>query len=216
MKSGGQKIQRFLASLESALLAAEKEPGAVADVEQFLALLSELSAHGLPGEPTTPGRKLPVCSHWQGAIEAALDRPSGKMAQVLDDCRDDLIWIQSEDYLRSPPSPDFVDNYGYAVVAGPQDAVPALVSTDRLAAGVMLFGPRSCYPLHQHPAIELYYVISGSAEWWRDDGPWLVKGPGALIHHASGIPHAMRTSAEPLIVAYLWKGDLHTDARFIE
>ena len=216
MRSGGDKIQRFLASLGSALLASETAPSAVSDVEHFLTLLGELAARRLPEAPTVPGRELPVCRFLPNAIEATLDRPSRDMAQALDELRADLIWIQSEDYLRSPPSPGFADNYGYAVVAGPPDVAPALASSDRLAAGVMMFGPRSCYPLHRHPAIELYYVISGVAEWWRGDGPWLPKEPGALIHHASGVPHAMRTSEEPLIVAYLWKGDLHTDARFIE
>jgi len=63
-KSGGQKIQRFLASLESALLASEKKPAAVEDVEQFLAVLNELRHARLPGAAASPAGKLPVCSHW--------------------------------------------------------------------------------------------------------------------------------------------------------
>ena len=215
MIPGGNEIRRFLASLGTALLASETEPSAVSDVEHFLALLDELALPCLPDLPSLPGRKLPVCRLLPHAIGATLGRPSREMALALDELGDELIWVQSEDYLRAPPSQDFADNYGYAVVAGPPDIAPALVASARLAAGVMMFGPRSCYPLHRHPAIELYYVVSGRAEWWRGEGPWLVKEPGTLIHHASGVPHAMRTLQEPLIVAYLWKGDLHTDASFI-
>ena len=215
----GARISRFVAAYTAALREWEAEPTAARDIQHFLSLLDEMSHRQLPSSPSGIqglGAALPVCSHWRGAIDVARNGPSGTMIAAFDGLRDDLQWVQSEDYLRSPPSVGFAERYGYAVVLGPPTGVPTLVSTDRLAAGVLLIGPRTCYPLHRHPAIELYYVVSGHAKWWRGDGPWQTKAPGSLIHHASEVAHGMWTADEPLLAAYLWKGDLRTDAYFID
>ena len=216
MNSVGEKASNFLASFAEALRASKRDPLAVADVEEFLALLDEVDKFDLAPWPVRGGESLPVCINLGDAIKSANLQPSWKMAETLDALCEHLIWIQSENYVRSPPSANFLTNYGYAVVAGPPEVAPALLCNNRLAAGLVLFGPQTCYPLHRHPATELYYVVSGHAEWWRGDGPWEAKMPGTLIYHDSGIPHGIRTAAEPLIAAYLWKGDLRTDAYFIE
>jgi mannose-6-phosphate isomerase-like protein (cupin superfamily) len=216
MKPVGDKVLQSLGSFACALRASEKEPSAVADVEEFLALLNESPRDNVSLWRTGMPQKLPVCVHWQRAIESAQSEPSRTLAETLDALRDELVWVQSEGYVRSPPSANFLDNYGYAVIAGPPDLVPAPLSINRLAAGLILLGPQTHYPLHRHPAIELYYVVSGRAEWWRGDGPWQMKPPGALIYHDTEVPHGMRTAKEPLVAAYLWKGDLHTDAYFVE
>ena len=82
----------------------------------------------------------------------------------------------------------------------------------RLALGVLLLGPGAHYPLHAHPAVEIYYTLTRDGEWWRDDGPWRQEPPGALIHHAPNARHATRAGASPLLAIYLWRGDLATHA----
>ena len=45
------------------------------------------------------------------------------------------------------------------------------------------------YPDHSHRAAEVYHVIAGSAEWWRDGEDWITRPPGAVITHApAGAP----------------------------
>jgi len=34
-----------------------------------------------------------------------------------------------------------------------------------------------------------------------------------VIHHASGVPHAMRAGMTPLLALYVWRGTLGTHAR---
>ncbi len=123
-----------------------------------------------------------------------------------------LSWTQNPNYRRSPPTPDFLDNYGYAVLAGPADGPPALARHDRLAFGVLLLGPHTHYPLHHHPAAEVYIPLN-SAEWWRGDGPWREQRPGAVIHHPPDLPHATRAGDAPLLALYLWHGELATHAK---
>jgi len=154
---------------------------------------------------------LPVCRFWSVALGQS-GANVGALCAALLALAPRLIWAQNPNYRRSPPSPDFLDNYGYAVLAGPADGPPALARHDSLAFGVLLLGPRTHYPLHHHPAAEVYIPLNG-AEWWRGDGPWREKAPGAVIHHPPDLPHATRTGNAPLLALYLWRGALATHAK---
>jgi len=124
-----------------------------------------------------------------------------------------LSWTQNPNYRRRPPDATFLDNYGYAVIAGPPSGPPALAIDARLALGVLLLGPYTHYPLHAHPAVEIYYTLTPGGEWWRGDGPWRREAPGSMILHAPSVRHATRAGSDPLLAIYLWRGDLATHAR---
>jgi hypothetical protein len=151
--------------------------------------------------------RLPVCRFWQAATSggAPLLGPLARLAP-------ELGWVQNPNYVARPPSPDFLDNYGYAVLAGPG----GLVASEALALGLLLLGPRTHYPTHRHPAVEVYVVAGGEAEWRRGEDTWRREPPGAVIRHDSMVPHATRTLAEPLLAVYLWQGDLATHARIVD
>lgn len=93
-----------------------------------------------------------------------------------------------------------LERYGWFDVASPR----GLVEADALAVGLLLLGPDTLYPPHAHPAMELYHVVAGTAEWWSADGAWtaargqlrLPPAPGAALH-ADGI----RADAGPLRLA---------------
>ena len=91
------------------------------------------------------------------------------------------------------------------------DRAAAPAADPRLALGVLLLGPGTHYPLHAHPAVEVYYTLT-PGEWWRDDGPWRLEPPGTAIHHPPDVRHATRAGAVPLLALYLWRGDLATHA----
>jgi Dimethlysulfonioproprionate lyase len=150
--------------------------------------------------------RLPVCRFWQEATsgDAPLLAPLARVAP-------ELGWVQNPNYVARPPDSDFLDNYGYAVLAG----AGGLVASHTLALGLLLLGPRTHYPTHRHPAVEIYVVAGGEAEWRKDNGPWRRQPPGAVIRHESMTPHATRTLAEPLLAVYLWQGDLATHARIV-
>jgi hypothetical protein len=151
--------------------------------------------------------RLPVCRFWQAATSGAtlLLGPLARLAP-------ELGWVQNPNYVARPPSPDFLDNYGYAVLAGPG----GLVASEALALGLLLLGPRTHYPTHRHPAVEVYVVAGGEAEWRKGEETWRREPPGAVIRHDSMVPHATRTLAEPLLAVYLWQGDLATHARIVD
>lgn len=185
----------------------------MAERRRFAALLRAVEPRR--AETAEAGRPfgLPACRFWAAAIEA------GDATGALADLRHGLVglgpwlaWTQNPNYRRAPPSGDFLDRYGYAVIAGPRNGSPPLVEHATLALGVLLLGPATHYPLHRHPATEIYVPLN-AAEWWRGDGPWREEAPGAVILHPSGVPHATRTGGSPLLAIYLWSGDLATHAR---
>ncbi|MFM9841439.1 MAG: dimethylsulfonioproprionate lyase family protein [Dongiaceae bacterium] len=198
-------LQRVTAEVERLLAAAvQRDPG----IAPFRAMLSDAAPNSDPAATAPP---LPVCRFWP----AALARPGDGVAQLcaaLITLESRLSWTQNPSYRRSPPTPGFLDNYGYAVLAGPADGPPAIARHDQLAFGVLLLGPRTHYPLHHHPAAEVYVPLN-SAQWWRDDGPWREEAPGAVIHHPPNMPHATRTGGAPLLALYLWRGALATHAK---
>jgi len=158
---------------------------------------------GLIEAPVEP-RRLPVCRFWRQAMSgnSPLLAPLANLAPYL-------RWAQNPNYVAVPPSPSFLENYGYAVFAGPG----GLVESEALAFGILLLGPDTHYPTHRHPAAEIYVVASGEAGWRKGEEPWRRERPGAVIRHDGLVPHATRTLAEPLLAAYLWIGDLATHAR---
>jgi hypothetical protein len=154
-----------------------------------------------------PGRgvaDLPVCRFWP-----ALTAKHGKLVTPLAGLASQLRWVQNPNYVASPPDPDFLGNYGYVVLAGPG----GLVEYDRLALGFLVLGPQTHYPTHRHPAVEIYVVAAGEAEWRKGEDPWRIEPEGSVIRHETMMPHATRTLAGPLLAIYLWRGDLKTHAR---
>lgn len=112
-------------------------------------------------------------------------------------------WRQT--YSTSDLGSEFLKNYGWVEIIGERGA---LVS-DQIAAGFLMLGAYTAYPLHAHDAEELYFPLAGHAEWARGREAYSVKPPGTMIHHPSRVPHAMRTNAEPLLAFYVWRdGDL--------
>jgi quercetin dioxygenase-like cupin family protein len=111
-----------------------------------------------------------------------------------------LAWHQS--YSAASVGQSFLDNYGYAEIAGLSGPIPS----ERLAVGFLILGPDTFYPRHWHEAEEIYIPLSGTARWLGGDGSWRLQPPGSIIFHARHEPHAMKTlPMSPLLALYLWR-----------
>jgi quercetin dioxygenase-like cupin family protein len=160
--------------------------------------------------PASAPPRLPVCRYWDQAV-AGTAGPMAPLLAALDRLAPALRWVQNPNYVARPPSAGFLDGYGYAVLVGPG----GLAESDRLAVGLLMLGPGIHYPRHSHPAVEVYVVLAGEGEWQKGEAPWQRRPPGAVIRHDSLVPHATRALEEPLLAAYVWRGDLATHARII-
>ena len=207
-------LRRFLAALELDLAdgaGTATAPGGAAMLRGFAQLLRSVDTTDLGRGARASRERLAVCRFWDAALQAASGRVQ-PLAAVLRVLGPALSWTQNPNYRRRPPDATFLDNYGYAVIAGPSDGPPALAAHPRLALGVLLLGPHAHYPLHAHPAVEVYYTLTSGGEWWRDPGPWRDEPAGTAICHEPYARHATRAGRSPLLAVYLWRGDLATHA----
>lgn len=162
-----------------------------------------------PRPPGAATAALPVCRFLDAALAAAVP---AELAAPLAALAPALCWVQNPNHRRAPPDPRFLDNYGYAVIAGPAAGAPALAACEAMALGMLLLGPRTHYPRHAHPAEELYVPLH-EAQWYQGGGAWTAQPAGMLIHHRPGVPHATRTDDRPLLAIYLWRGEIAVHAR---
>jgi hypothetical protein len=207
-------LELFLRSLGRALAdsaAATRDADTAAGIRRVASLAQSITFAAPVRPAATPTRLLPVCRFWGEAIASAT-RAGSSLAGSLAVFAPSLSWTQNPNYRREPPDAGFLDHYGYAVIVGPTEGPPALAVDSRLALGVLLLGPGTHYPLHSHPAIEVYYTLTEEGEWWREAGPWRSEPSGSTIYHAPNVPHATRTQSRPLLAIYLWQGDLETHA----
>ncbi len=100
------------------------------------------------------------------------------------------------------------DRHAYAEVVGPD----GVFASDTMRFGLYFQSAGTIYPDHHHAAVELYYVVSGTADWRKGDGGFTARTPGTLIHHLSLQPHATTTLAEPLLAMWVWIGDISPDS----
>lgn len=149
-------------------------------------------------------QKLPVQRFWPAA--GASD-PLGPLMAALGDALA-VAWQQNPNYRTQPPSPNFLENYGYLECAGPGGPL----TFPDLRLGLLLLGPDTFYPPHCHPAEEVYLPL-GAGRWLREGDGWRDVPAGAVIYHPSMCRHATQSGAEALAAIYLWRGEIGPAAR---
>lgn len=143
--------------------------------------------------------KLACLRHLDRAVEIApaAEKP---LVSLLARARDSLRWGQT--YTAADFGGDFIDNYGWTELFGTRGHF----ENDSVAAGFLMLGPNIIYPDHHHVAEELYIPLTSGTEWLKGEGGFTIRRAGEPIHHPSNINHAMRTTAEPLVALYIWRG----------
>lgn len=111
-----------------------------------------------------------------------------------------LAWNQT--YGEAEVGATFLERYGWSELIG----LRGPFRSDAIACGFLLLGPEVEYPPHRHKAEEVYLVLSGAADWRKGGAGFARHPPGTLVHHTPWRPHAMRTSSQPLLALYLWRG----------
>jgi hypothetical protein len=146
-----------------------------------------------------PAADLPAL-RWLPQAQLHAPAATADVAAATADLAGALEWRQT--YGRAEASEAFLANYAWTELAGAQ----GLVADPKISAGLLLLGPHTLYPAHRHLAIEHYVPLSGAALWWDEDREWRLVEPLSLILHRSGVRHAMRTGAEPLLAYFHWSG----------
>lgn len=111
-----------------------------------------------------------------------------------------------ETYKDTNIGADFMTRFGCYCLIGPR----APWISAKMFGFVVYMPPYLWYPWHQHPAEELYFVLAGGGEFFREGLPTEILKGGQGSFHASGQPHALRTHAEPLLAYVLWRNHFDT------
>jgi len=78
------------------------------------------------------------------------------------------------------------------------------IPNPEIRLGILQLDPGAIYPFHAHPAPELYYVISGSAEWTVGTETFTARR-GTAIHTPPNTRHQMiNTGSEKLELLFVW------------
>ena len=192
MTSGDERFAVLRDRLADAVAA--REDAATADA------LARLASSPNAGGSTD----LPVLGWLDDALARAGDEVDAELAEALGAVAVDSRWRQTASHVEHPPDASFLDRYAHCALAG----------TDDLTVGLLRLGPDVHYPRHHHPAEELY-LPAGTIRWTHaaDDAP-APEPAGALLHHVPWQPHALWTDERPVLLAYVWAGDVHTPAAF--
>jgi mannose-6-phosphate isomerase-like protein (cupin superfamily) len=139
------------------------------------------------------------------------ETPASALVAAFERHKSRLHWEQSykkEDGLV----PDaMLSGYGYAEIIGQRG--PFI--SDRIRAGIAIWGPHIVYPRHQHEAEEIYVVLAGAAEFKLGSGAETRQSAGDVVYVESNMPHGFRTTDQSLVVYYLWQaGDLRQQSKF--
>ncbi|MCH2068836.1 dimethylsulfonioproprionate lyase family protein [Shimia sp.] len=140
-----------------------------------------------------------------------MQRAPGQTIEALAVMRDALLaaapsanWLDV--YQDTDIGEDFLTRFGFFGLIG--DTAPFMSDTMR---AWMVYMPAGLhYPFHQHPAEEMYLVVSGSAEFQRAGHPPKLLGPGDTVFHASNEPHATITHDSPLMAYVIWRNRFET------
>jgi mannose-6-phosphate isomerase-like protein (cupin superfamily) len=151
----------------------------------------------------------PATRHLCDALAAA-GGPAATLLTSIRTVAHDLPWRYS--YEQREDAPSLGESIAYAEIIGPDAPYRSTI----FCLGLTLIAPESLYPLHRHPAVELYYVLSGTALWSLNNHDRDLP-PGEFVLHPSLAAHAMRTRREPLLAAYTWSGDdIHTPSMYVK
>lgn len=149
--------------------------------------------------PLLPQRKK-VVDHLDGMPMPPSGSDNRILLAALIEAREALDWRQT--YGAADICADFLDNYAWVEMFGTRGHF----QSDAMAGGFLMLGPDTFYPDHHHVAEEIYIPLTDGSLWSKDGSPFELRESGALIHHPPDVRHAMRTSAEPLVALYLWRG----------
>lgn len=183
----GQQMQIFLR--EAGKRFEELEFAMAREVGAQLGLVPDATA--APADHAPP----PALQHLKPALAAPDADP---LVATLQPLITTAPWTEGEFAMPST----FAGRFAFVELVGPA----GLIAHEQIRFGLYLQSPNTFYPSHMHEAEEIYYVLSGAAEWQCDDDAFAVREPGTPIHHKPWQRHAMRTDNAPLLAIWAWRG----------
>lgn len=141
-----------------------------------------------------------------------LDSEARGVSTLVDAARGAFMFARwTEFYRETPWSKPFLGHFATGECIGPAGRF----ESNTITLGLFVLGPDTLYPAHAHPAEEFYIVVAGEAEFQKGARPEFVnKRKDDAIFHASDVSHAIRTTSQPMLAVYGWRGQLKEPSWF--
>lgn len=109
-------------------------------------------------------------------------------------------------YAGTKIDPDFTTRFGCYCIVGDGG-----FWSSATMAGYLVYMPAGLdYPMHHHPAEEMYVILAGCAAFRMQDQPPRQVAAGDAVFHPSNVPHATTTANAPLLAYVTWRNHLGT------
>jgi len=142
---------------------------------------------------------------------ANTDQQTRGLVETFERHKNRLRWEQSYRKEDDVVPEAMLEGYAFAETIGMQGPFVS----ERIRAGIGIWGPEIVYPRHQHQAEEIYIVLAGSAEFKIGEAEVSRRSTGDVVYVESNTPHGFRTTDQSLVVYYLWQaGDLRQISHF--
>lgn len=166
---------------------------------------------GADAEWTDVGRAhLPASDILAAAESLSADATSDIVSQFCA-ARRNLKWEQSYKKSDDVVGDEMLAGYGFAEIVGKWGPFVS----ERVRAGIGVWGPGIDYPVHRHEPEEAYVIAAGSATFTVGDAAPSVCHAGETVHVPSLTPHGFATTDQPVVVLYYWRGgDLRRTSSF--
>jgi mannose-6-phosphate isomerase-like protein (cupin superfamily) len=176
------------------------------DIERFK---SSMRRWGENWQEVTPAYL--AAADFLGPASATTEPQTQALVAAFERHKKRLRWEQSYKIEDGLVPDAMLTGYGFAEIIGQRGPFVS----DRIRAGIAIWGPHIFYPRHQHEAEEIYVVLAGAAGFKIGSGGEAWRGVGDVIFVESNTPHGFRTTDQSLVVFYLWQaGDLRQQSRF--
>ncbi|MDA7598603.1 dimethylsulfonioproprionate lyase family protein [Alphaproteobacteria bacterium] len=118
-------------------------------------------------------------------------------------------YIDNLDWYQIFESGDIDQGLATGLLAGQLIGKRGIVKADDVFVGLFLLAPGVCYPFHQHAALEIYHVLSGSIDitHGRTKAPMHIKAGQSSVTPPHQV-HQLQTGDEACLIAYVWTGDM--------
>ena len=163
-------------------------------------------------------RRIDVVGNYLPAAEFLVDglstgtEKTAKLLSAFAKYKASLRWEQSYKKSDGVVGDDMLSGYGFAEVIGKKGPFVS----ERIRAGIGVWGPSIRYPKHHHKAEEIYLVLGGFAEFAIGEDTPRARHAGEVVFVESMAPHEFKTLTEPLVIFYLWQaGDLRETSTFL-
>ena len=118
-------------------------------------------------------------------------------------------WKQT--YDEKDVGKNFLDKFAYFELFGPTGHF----LTNDMSLFVIFFDKETYYTWHNHEAEELYFVISGSANFESKDDKSEILFKSKSRFHKSFQPHSLTTQKEKCLCLVIWRDKLNSEVKIL-